>query len=172
LSRVSIVHRGAALVALAIASSSAARAQSSPSLDTSMVRFFSGRWSCAGEFASHKPLAAIISFTPVLGGAWLEMQHDDVPPGQYHATAMWGVDKPSGKFVAMVYDVSPSVRLFTTDGWKSDAITIENAPLLAPPRYRERFTYKKESDASFRMTWETSRDGATWAMGDYLVCTR
>jgi hypothetical protein len=75
--------------------------------------------------------------------------------------------------VSLIHDSSGGVRLFRAPGWTDGAVVFESRPLLAPTlRTRERFTYRRESERSFRMTYEVSRDGSTWQMGDYLVCER
>jgi hypothetical protein len=41
--------------------------------------------------------------------------------------------------------------------------------LLAPPPMQERFTFAREAIDACRMTYETSRDGKAWQLGDFLL---
>jgi hypothetical protein len=34
---------------------------------------------------------------------------------------------------------------------------------------RERFTFERQADDVFKMTYETSNDGKTWRLGGYLI---
>ena len=38
--------------------------------------------------------------------------------------------------------------------------------------YFEHFIYERTGERSFKMTYETSRDGVSWQMGDWLDFTR
>jgi hypothetical protein len=137
-----------------------------------MFAFLAGRWGCAGEFASGRKLEADLAFTPQLDGKWLEFRHADRAPGRFQSIAHWGTDPATGTLVSLLFDVGGGVRLFTAPaGWTGRAVVFETAQLLAPPRGRERFTYRAESDTALRVTWEVSRDGE-WRMGDWLLCTK
>lgn len=137
-----------------------------------MFAFLAGRWSCAGEFASGRKLEAELSWTPRLAGKWLEFSHTDRAPGRFQALAQWGTDPATGTMVSLMFDVGGGVRLFTAPaGWTDRAVAFETHELLAPPRGRERFTYRAESDTALRVTWEVFRNGA-WVTGDWLACTR
>jgi hypothetical protein len=137
-----------------------------------MFAYLAGRWSCEGAFANGNRLAADLSWTPRLGGRWLELHHADRAPGRFEATAQWGTDPATGTMVSVMFDIGGGVRLFTApEGWTNRTVVFETHELLAPPRGRERFTWRAESDTTLRMTWEVNRNG-NWVMGDWLLCTK
>ncbi|HSU16521.1 hypothetical protein [Longimicrobium sp.] len=161
----------AALLAAALPLAAQTQPQPAPG-SAEMFAFLSGRWGCAGEFASGRKLEADLAFTPQLDGKWLEFRHTDRAPGRYQAISHWGTDPATGTMVSLMFDIGGGVRLFTAaEGWKDRAVAFETAQLMAPPRGRERFTYRAESAATLRVTWEVNRDGA-WRMGDWLLCTK
>jgi hypothetical protein len=153
-----------------IIASACCQAQQSAT-DPAMVKFFSGNWSCAGEFANGKKVEADVSFTPELDGKWLLYRHSDRPPGSFKAVALWGVDQPSGNLVSMAADNFANARLFTSDGWKNGSVTFNRTAIFDQKMTQERFRYERQSDDSFKMTYERSVDGQ-WKMGDFIVCTR
>jgi hypothetical protein len=155
---------------LVTASALCCRAQHSKT-DPTMVKFFAGNWSCTGEFASGKKIEADVSFTPELDGKWLLYRHNDRPPGPFRALALWGVDQPSGSLVAVMEDNFGNARLFTSNGWKDGSITFGRAAMLDQKISQERFRYDRQSEHSFKMTYERSVDGQ-WKLGDFIVCTR
>jgi len=146
-------------------------ASPTPSTDPGMIRFFAGEWSCAGEFANGKKIAADLKFSPELDNKWLLYWHADRPPGAFKSVAMWGVDRESGKLVSIAQDIAGGVRLFTSDGWKDGAVTFESGSILDHRPSRERFRYERQSPDSFKMTYEVGT-AAGWRMGDYIVCSR
>lgn len=155
---------------LVIASTLCCYAQK-PATDPAMIKFFSNNWSCAGEFASGKKVEADVSFTPELDGKWLLYRHSDRSPGSFRAVALWGVDEPSGNLVSVAADNFGNARLFTSDGWKDGSVTFSRTAILDQKMTQERFRYERQSDDSFKMTYERSIEGH-WKMGDFLVCTR
>ena len=164
----------AAALLLAAALPLSAQTQPPPAAPGSaeMFAYLAGRWSCAGEFANGRKLEADLAWTPQLDGKWLELRHTDRAPGRFQAIAHWGTDPATGTMVSVTFDIGGGVRLFTAaDGWTNRAVVFETRQLMAPPRGRERFTWRAESDTTLRMTWEVERDGA-WRMGDYLVCNK
>jgi hypothetical protein len=158
------------LFILVIASAHFCSAQQ-PTTDPAMIKFFSGNWSCAGEFANGKKIEADVSFTPELDGKWLLYRHSDRPPGQFKAVALWGVDQSSGALVSMAEDNFANARLFTSDGWKDGSVTFTRATILDQKITQERFRYERQSSDVFKMTYERSLDGQ-WKLGDFVVCAR
>jgi hypothetical protein len=155
---------------LVIASALLCSAQQ-PATDPAMVKFFTGNWSCAGEFANGKKVEADLSFVPELDSKWLLYHHSDRPPGQFKALAVWGVDQPSGSLVSIAEDNFGNARLFTSDGWKDGSVTFNRAPILDQKLTQERFRYERQSADSFKMTYERSLEGQ-WKMSDFIVCMR
>jgi hypothetical protein len=141
-------------------------------LDSSLVSFFRGEWKCAGEFSNGRKIEAELSFSPELDGKWLQYRHADLPPNSFKAFAMWGIDQNSGKIISLMQDNFGGARLFTAGGWTNNTIQFVSAPLISPPTRQERFTFAAQSDATFKMTYEFSRDGVTWRVGDFIVCAR
>jgi hypothetical protein len=105
-----------------------------------------------------------VSFAPSLDSAWLVYEHRDVPPGRYQATSFWGVDGRTGQFVAYTFDNFHGHREWTSSGWAGGKLVLSTV--------FEHFIYERLSAAQFKMTYETSRDGINWRLGDWLVFTR
>jgi hypothetical protein len=160
-----------AIFVAAISSPSTARSQETapPVLDTALVSFFHGSWHCAGEFSNGKKIESAMTYTADLGNHWMRVTLDDVPPNGFHALSMWGADGDTGHMMSMIFDNFGGARKFTSAGWDGHKLVLDGAPGAR----RERFTYASESPSTYRMSWEVSGDaGATWKLGDALLCTR
>jgi hypothetical protein len=145
-------------------------------LPTDLVRFFSGEWAGAGEFASGKKIEADVSFSPDLDNQWLVYRHTDRAPNSYKALGMWGDEYASKKFIMVINDNFGGARLFSSEGWHDGKIVFLRQNTLAPQTgaaaqsgNQERFTFERQTDETFKMTYEVSKDGANWRMGDYLI---
>ncbi|HLN98198.1 MAG TPA: DUF1579 family protein [Pyrinomonadaceae bacterium] len=148
-------------------------AQKAPKqLPADLKEFFIGQWSGAGEFSNARKIEADVSFSADLDNQWLNYRHTDRAPNKYKATGMWGFDRDSERFLMLVTDNFGGARLFVSDGWLDGRIVFNSARLLAVSPMQERFTFARESANTFRMTYETSRDGNTWRLGDYLIFRR
>jgi hypothetical protein len=149
-------------------------AQTPPArLDPSMVSFFSGEWKGEGAFANGRPIAASLTFRLSLDSAWLVSDHADQPPNDYKATSYWGVDAATGQFVAIIFDNFHGHRSFASSGWAAGRLVLTTQSFAAGAgTYFEHFIYERQSDTQFRMTYETSRDGIAWQMGDSLLFTK
>jgi hypothetical protein len=142
-------------------------------LDKAMVAYFTGRWTGEGAFAGGQKIAAEVSFAPVLDSAWLQYEHRDRLPGQYQATSMWGVDARTGQFVAYTFDNFHGHRQWMSGGWAGGRMVLSTGGWAGPAgMVFEHFIYERLSEEQFKMTYETSRDGVTWRLGDWLVFTR
>ena len=142
-------------------------------LDTSLVAFMGGRWSGEGSFAGGRKIAADVSFRLSLDSCWLVYEHADRPPNGYKATSMWGVDGGTGEFVAYVFDNFHGHRQFVSNGWKEGKLLLSHQAITPQGVvYFEHFIYERLSGTQFKMTYETSLDGMSWQMGDWLVFTR
>ena len=142
-------------------------------LPKDLVDFFSGEWGGTGEFANGKKIEADESFSPSLDNQWLVYRHADRAPGVYKAMGMWGYEYGSKTFVMVLNDNFGGLRLFTSGGWVDGKLTFVRSDSLklqsnAPTR-QERFIFERQSDRSFKMTYETSTNGTEWRMGDYVV---
>ena len=146
-------------------------------LPVDLVHFFSGEWQGQGEFANGRKIEADVSFAPDLDNQWLVYRHHDLAPNQYQALGLWGFEAVSKTFVMVVNDNFGGSRLFSSEGWTNGKIVFRKAALITPqsdarlnpPTTQERFTFERQTDDSFKMTYESSRDGASWQLGDYLV---
>jgi hypothetical protein len=124
-----------------------------------------------------------VSFAPSLDSAWLVYEHRDVPPGDYKATSMWGVDGGTGQFVAFTFDNFHGHRQWSSSGWSGGKLVLSTV--------FEHFIYERLSATQFKMTYEVSRDDnrakrrlrtrrtkgrgsdeVPWRLGDWLVFTR
>jgi hypothetical protein len=142
-------------------------------LDTNFVHYFLGNWRGEGEFSNGRKIAAKINFSLSLDGAWLVRNHVDEPPNGYKAVSYWGVDRVTGQFVATEFDNFQGHRTFTSDGWVGNRIVLTtNASQAGGLLLYQHFIFERISETSFKMTFETSKDGQLWKMGDYLIFTK
>ena len=137
----------------------------------SMITFFAGHWSCEGQFANGSPIAADITFEATLDSKFLSYAHVDRPPGRFKMTSFWGFDVAAKGLISAGADNGGGLRIFRAPGWNAGEVTFERASLGDSLARRERFVYRMESDARFRMTYEIGV-GTRWVMGDFLICTR
>lgn len=134
--------------------------------------FFAGHWGCHGAFASGKPIAADVTFTPELDGRWLQYRHADRPPTTYQALGLWGSVDSSGRVVTVLHDNFGGMRRFASTGWRDGTLRFVRDSLDRAPA-GERFTFRRSSDASFWFAYEVNRPGAAgWVLGDSLTCRR
>jgi hypothetical protein len=163
-----------ACLAVVLAAASASAAQQMPRgapIPAAMAQFFAGSWSCRGNFANGKPLAATESFRLVLDGHALEFRHDDTPPQSFHALAIWTVDRASGQLVDFMQDNSGGVRLLVGKGWRQGQLTLTDTPILGHAPFAERFRFVRRDANNYTVSWEVQRGGA-WRLGDTSQCQR
>jgi hypothetical protein len=135
------------------------------------LAYFLGEWNCEGEFtASKKPIAAHISTTPDLDGAWIAFRWTDRAPSQFHALELFGYDKTAKHFTNFIHDNFGGVRMFNSSGWEADTLTWTGNALAAPAPPNERFVVERKSAKEFVITWETRKPDAEWKSGDRLIC--
>lgn len=139
-------------------------------LPKDLINFFVGNWSGDGEFANGKKIAAELTFKMSLDSSWITGEHTDKLPNRYKALTLWGVDIMSGQFVAYSFDNFAGHRKFDGNGWKDGKLILTTNDYY-PQRglVFQHFIYEKLSDKTFKMTYETSKDGITWKLGDYLI---
>jgi hypothetical protein len=140
-------------------------------LDTALERFFIGHWAGKGEFSNGKPIEADVVFRLDLDSSWLVYEHRDRAPNDYRATSMWGVD-PSGQFVGYTFDNFQGHRQWMSNGWAEGKLILNGTGGTGAFVLFEHFIYERVSPAQFRMTYEVSRDGIKWILGDWLVFTK
>jgi hypothetical protein len=135
------------------------------------LAFFLGEWNCEGEFiASKKPIAAHISTTPDLDGAWIAFRWTDREPSPFHALELFGFDKTAHHFTNFIHDNFGGVRLFNSPGWEGDTFTWTGNALATSAAPSERFVVDRKSAKEFVITWETRKPPADWTAGDRLTC--
>jgi len=72
--------------------------------------------------------------------------------------------------MAYAFDNFNGNRKFLSDGWKGNKLILTISEVYPKVGLLfQHFIYEKLSDKSFKMTYETSKDGITWKLGDYLV---
>lgn len=135
-----------------------------------LARLFAGEWRCSGHFANGKAIASSESFAPILKGAWLAQEHRDDPPFGYAAHALWGWDGDQKLYTLTIFDVSGGQRLFTSPGWREDALTFDARPPTAPGSRQERFVYRSRSAGGYQVEYQVLDKTNTWKMGDVLEC--
>ncbi len=180
------------LICCLLAGSSVFSQDAPKRLDPTLLNFFIGNWSGEGAFANGNKIAADLSFSLSLDSCWLVYEHRDRAPHHYKATSMWGVDGQSGEFVAYCFDNFQGHRMFevteqregyeqgrarntalTKFGWRDGRLILSHHGWL--PKlglYFEHFIYERMGDRSFKMSYETSRDGISWQLGDSLRFTK
>jgi len=90
---------------------------------------------------------------------------------------MWGTEYTSKQFVMVINNNFGGSRLFSSEGWrdgkivflKRNTITTQPTAVVGQPINQERFTFERQADGTFKMTYEVSKDGTNWRIGDYLI---
>jgi hypothetical protein len=157
------------LLLITTVSSIAQATASTSKLPTAFVQFFAGNWSGKGSFANGKKIAANISCTLILDSNWLLLQHADQPPNRYQSFSLWRTDSTTNRFVASDFTNFGTHRNYTSQGWVDDKLILLNEDTLS---CKQKFTYQKLSPTSFKMKYETSKDGMIWKVGDSLIFTK
>lgn len=100
-------------------------------------------------------------------------RHTDRLPNQYKSLGMWGIERSSQKLIMTINDSFAGARLFVSEGWQNGRIEFSDSTPISPVAVnnnrRERFIFEKLAADSFKMTYESSTNGAEWKLGDYLI---
>jgi hypothetical protein len=123
-----------------------------------------------GIHSVKKPIAAHISTTADLDGAWIAFRWTDREPSPFHALELFGYDKTAKHFTNFIHDNFGGVRMFISPGWEADTLTWTGNALAASSPASERFVIERKSAKEFAITWETRRPDADWKSGDQLSC--
>jgi hypothetical protein len=127
-----------------------------------------GNWSCSGAFASGKPLAADVSFTPSLNGRWLTYHHQDRAPGRYEASATLGpASRDTTIAPVTIYDNFGGNRRFLPTLAGTELVLLRDTTEVGARL--ERFTFRPRGAGGLWFAWELARNGA-WVLGDSLAC--
>ncbi|RAJ83599.1 hypothetical protein CLV59_103568 [Chitinophaga dinghuensis] len=144
--------------------------QAPPKLPAQLIQYFMGTWEGKGTFANGKPIASTVNCRMSLDSTWLQYEHSDVPPNQYKALSMWGVEK-NGDFIAYIFDNFGGHRQFT-GSLSQDKLVLTNSQMYQGSKFYQHFVYEKLNDHAFKMAYETSQDSIKWRMGDTLIYHR
>jgi hypothetical protein len=170
--------RGAYILGILALAAGAAGAADAPVSDAggvalrALAGYYQGHWQCEGHFANGKAISSDERFEPWLDGTWLHEVHDDHPPFSYHAHSVWGVAKPGGALLLVIYDNFGGMRTFTSQDWQGASITFDAASAGGTGGRRERFIYVREPPAAFSLEYQVSSAGGDWRMGDHVDCRR
>ena len=155
---------------IAVAITAAMPATASVAAPDARMDYFLGTWNCAGSFpATGKAIASTLRFERDLGGEAMVKHHDDVPPAGYHAIEVWLARGDGHSSRAVIADNFGGVREFRSDGWNGNTLSWQGAADVAPA---QRFVYVEIDGDTFRLDWDTSKDGAHYKVGDTLTCKR
>lgn len=141
-----------------------------------LLQFLTGEWTGAGQFASGRPIEADVSFTPDLDNRWIVYRHADLAPGRYKVLGMWGCERSRMQLIMTLHDNSGGFRTFESEGWVDATVVFHRSTAVATnaasTKSQERFTFMRQSEDTFKMTYETTADGTIWKLGDWLVFRR
>ncbi len=142
-------------------------------LPDNLINFFVGKWTGEGEFANGKKIAATLSIKMELDSTWFVFEHTDKLPNHYKSHSMFSDDNMTGQFIAYTFDNFQGHRKFVSNGWKDGKLILTtNEYYPQKGLVFQHFIYERLSYRSFKMTYETSKDGINWKLGDFLVFTK
>jgi hypothetical protein len=151
--------------------SQSASTVSVPDSEPALATFLVGRWSCRGGTPAGRRLDSQVVFRRVVGGHWLEVTHQDVPPGKYMSESLWPA-RSRPNIVSVVYDNFDGDRRFIAASWTADSIVWVRDTSEAKARL-ESFTYRRMSPASYWYAWHVVRTpGTPIVLGDSATCLR
>jgi hypothetical protein len=146
--------------------------QASPAHMEALTSYFSGLWAGSGQFSNGKAIEADVEFRPELGQQWLSYRHTDRAPNRYQALGLWGWNNNSGKLEMSVADNFGGLRQFSAPGWDGHELVFSRSNAAGSSLTAERFVFTRETDNSFKMRYEVSKDGLEWRLGDWLLFQR
>lgn len=97
--------------------------------------------------------------TPSVEGAWLDGR-GHAPALGLHIHDRWGIDRPTGEIVRVVFDSSGLWGVIRSKGWDGDTLVLEGDAHAPGGVVRVRETITKVSATEFRAVWESFQDGA------------
>ncbi|MFB6456276.1 hypothetical protein ACE38W_13470 [Chitinophaga sp. Hz27] len=137
-------------------------------LPADLIQYFTGTWKGAGTFSNGKPIAATATFNMSLDSTWLQYEHTDVPPNQYKAHSVWGVDA-NGDLLAYIFDNFGGHRQFQGN-YSAGGLLLTNIQLNQQgQKVYSHFVYQRLTANTFKMAFEMSQDSLKWRMIDTLI---
>ncbi len=137
------------------------------------LAFYSGEWEGAGEFASGKKIAATIDFTYDADADAILYRHRDLPPNNFKALAVWKINKKRDEIIAAINDGFSGTRVFVSKEWKAKKIIFNLINAFNDADFvKQRFVYEPLTKDSFKMTFETQKNGTDWKLVDFLIFKR
>lgn len=136
-------------------------------LPASVTDFLKGNWSGSGAFATGRPVTSTLDFAPVAQDVALELHYAEASPDTFVYSALLSVDTVNpGLVLLLAGNNSGGARLFRSKGWDADTLTFVATPDLRAWFGFERVTFTRHDDRHMTVTYEISRDGQTWKLGD------
>jgi hypothetical protein len=167
--------RTAILIALALYSEagSAAYGQRPRAFSINELGFLLGSWKGEGTFATGKPVASLLEFKSYSDGQVVEVREQESPPNAFAYLGSITLDSVKGSMVMlMAGNNTGGARLFRSDGWVGQQIIFRTDPALHAWFGFERLTFTRLDDDHFSASYELSRNGDNWTVGDRQTYTR
>ncbi len=140
-----------------------------PAPPVTSLTYFTGAWSCAGEFPrSGKKISSHMTFSLDSGGFSLVKHHDDDPPNGYHAIELWGYSETNKRYEAALQDPYSGVREFVSNGFDGDTLAWTSASWLQPV---QSFVYHRNDPQHFTVDYHVATKTGDVVV-DTLLCTR
>lgn len=157
-----------------IADAQAATPDKRPVLDIARYNSFLGAWSGSGAFQrTGKAVASELVVAPAAGGEAIELHYRELPPNKFAYVAAWSLDTiAGGPVMLMAGNNSGGARLFRAIDAGADRLVFVTQPGLRAWFGFERMTFRHMADDHLEVTYEFSRDGSSWAIGDVQVFAR
>ena len=132
-----------------------------------------GRWRGQGRFAaSGKPLSSIMTFAVTAGGKAISVEAAEEAPNTFAYGALWSIGKGGDGLIMTLVADEGDPSLYRSKGWVGDRMIFEPDHRFGDGPGGDRFTYDRTADEGFSITYEFSRDGRTWRVGDRQTFTR
>ncbi|NIG56539.1 hypothetical protein [Chitinophaga sp. Cy-1792] len=142
-------------------------------LSANFINYFAGYYNGAGTFSNGKPIKANAEIHLAMDSSWLIYDHKDVPPNQYNAHSLWGMEA-NGDIIAFIFDNFGGHRQFKGKFSAENGLLLNNAYLdKNGNKHYEHFIYQQlPAGGPLKMSYEVSQDSITWRMIDTLHLIR
>jgi uncharacterized protein DUF1579 len=157
----------------AVTASAQAPAPPKPAPEMAQLKFFEGRWTCAGEVQATPmgpagKMTATVKIEDDLGGFWqsgnVKGMAPGMPPmeGKFHTT--W--DPGAKSYVMFWVDSMGGWSRSTAPGWTGEKLVYTGEGAIAGQKFAGRDTFTRNADGSLRHTWEMQIEGKWMPVGD------